>query len=104
MKALLFKFIILPLFLMGTVSPVLAYVHSFDTTISEHHQSMHSDSQNDVPVFDCDHCCHFSSHSVGVLGHNQMPAHVIKIKNTTEYYRIYHSLAVIPPSRPPILS
>ena len=105
MKYFLFKYLLFAVLMSGTVLPVHAYAHSFDSTTSEQQQlTEDTDNQDDVQATNCDHCCHFSSHSVGLHMSNHVGQFANKGSILVTSHITYRSLKAEPPYYPPILA
>jgi histidinol phosphatase-like PHP family hydrolase len=84
---------------------VHAYVHSLDFTTSEQQQlTGNMDSQSDIQTASCDHCCHFSSHTVGLHASHNIDEFVNRNRILVIYHPTYRSLTAAPPYHPPILA
>ena len=95
------KCLVILMFLWSAASPALSYVHSIDSSEAGHHQQA-DEQQEDTGSIACDHCCHFSAHSVGVLCQT-IPERVdIHDPALSPYSITYHFLRASPPFRPPI--
>jgi len=105
MKSFFIKYLLFSLLVFGTVMPVHAYVHSLHLTTSDQQQlSGDTDNQGDVQTAGCDHCCHFSSHTVGLHRSNHSDRFFDKGGILVATLFTYHSLKAGPPYHPPILA
>jgi hypothetical protein len=105
MKSLIIKYMLLCIFLSGTVMPVHAYMHELDCSPAEELQlTAGADSQSDTQTANCDHCCHFSSHSVGMYKSNDGVEQLMKASVSIGYSIHYHFSRAAPPYHPPILA
>lgn len=99
---LIVKSLLVTIILTGTISPVLAYTHSIDTSHTEQHESSGlADEHGHDQTSGCDHCCHFSSHSNGIFSQFFKFQHLINSKQLSFHSTLYESLIVSPPLPPP---
>ncbi|GEM_PF-1739876 len=103
MSTNLAKLLLLILALSGIIMPIHAYAHELADT-QESHSSIEMDIQHDTDgdSISCDHCCHFSSHSLGMIQKNTSIANQ-QIKDALIFQRQnYASYNQPPPYQPPI--
>jgi uncharacterized protein len=104
MKLLFIKYLLFSVLMSATIMSVHAYAHSLDCASSEEQQlSGDMDNQNDLQKASCDHCCHFSSHSVGLHKSDNADPFIARNGILNTDYRTYRSLKAGPPYHPPIL-
>ncbi len=85
--------------------PVHAYMHELDCFSAEELQwTDDADSQSDKQIANCDHCCHFSSHSVGMFNANDGAEQLMKASVSIGLSIHYHFSKAAPPYHPPILA
>ena len=93
------KMLCLIVFISSIVLEVHAYTHGCDDNADAY--IFISDTQHDNNSTSCDHCCHGSSHSLGIL-HDVSLYFFFKdtyVLNTNSYN--YTSRTPAPPYRPP---
>lgn len=104
MKMFFIKYLLFSVLMSGTIMSVHAYVHVLDCTTSEQQQFRGDmDNKSDLQKASCDHCCHFSSHSVGIIKSNSVDGLDNKSNMLTISSLTYRSLKEGPPYHPPIL-
>jgi len=98
----LVKFLLLVMTITGIVMPIHAYAHEMTETQDSHFIKMDSSHDTDGVSKSCDHCCHFSSHSLGLMQRNSSIANQ-QVKGNLNYQgQNYASYNQPPPYHPPI--
>lgn len=102
MRTRMAKILLVVMTLSGLVMPIHAYAHELAETQENHALEMDTQHSSDSDSVSCDHCCHFSSHSMGMVQINSyVPNHRInEILNFKE--QDYLSINGPPPYQPPI--
>ncbi len=103
MRIRLAKILLAIMVISGIVLPIHAYAHEIAETQNNHSFEKDAiDTEYESDSNACDHCCHLSSHSVGLLQKN--PSITSKqIKGTFSFrMKIYSSYKYPPPYHPPI--
>ena len=67
MRTQIAKFLLVVMTLSGVVMPIHAYAHELAETQDSHSTEMDAQHDTDGDSISCDHCCHFSSHSMGLM-------------------------------------
>jgi hypothetical protein len=104
MRLNLAKFLLLVMTITGIIMPIYAYAH--EMTETQNSQTIETDSSHDTDGVSksCDHCCHFSSHSLGLM---RVSSKIVELSNTyipTVLKQNYASYKQPPPYQPPIIS
>ncbi len=102
MKILIAKVLLVLMALSGVVMPIHAYAHELSDAQESH--SIEIDIQHDSKAdsISCDHCCHFSSHSLGLMQKNTSIANH-QVKDALNFQKQnYASYKPPPPYQPPI--
>jgi hypothetical protein len=96
------KLLLLIMTLSGIVMPIHAYAHELTDTQESHSIEMDAQHDTDGESISCDHCCHFSSHSLGLMQKNTSFANQ-QVKDALYFHRHnYSSFNQPPPYHPPI--
>ena len=102
MQIKLAKLLFLVMIVTGIIMPIHAYSHEMSETRESHSVELESQHNQDNESVFCDHCCHFSSHTQGMIriytksGISQKN-YVINFQN-----KRYTSVESTPPYHPPI--
>ena len=67
MRTNLAKFLLVVITITGVTMPIHAYAHEMTETQDSHTLEIDSSHGTDGVSTSCDHCCHFSSHSLGLM-------------------------------------
>ena len=88
--------------LSGIIMPINAYAHELANTQESHSIEMNSEHDTDSDSVSCDHCCHFSSHSLGLVQKISFATNQ-RINEVLSFQRQdYLSINGPPPYQPPI--
>jgi len=87
----------------GIIMPIHAYAHEMTETQDSHTIEMDSNHDTDSMSKSCDHCCHFSSHSMGLMRNCSKIDGLPNIHISTIKKQIYSSFNHPPPYHPPIV-
>ena len=105
MKHYVIKYLLFSMLMTGTIMSVHAYTHSLDCATTEEQQLAEEvENQNELQPVNCDHCCHASAHSLGILKINPSIQFTIKTIGPLSTHLTYRSLIIGPPYHPPIFS
>ncbi len=102
MRIYLAKFLLLAMTITGIVMPIHAYAHEMTEIQDGYTIEMDSGHDTDSISKSCDHCCHFSSHSLGLMRSCSKIVALPNIYTSTIQKQIYSSFNQYPPYRPPI--
>jgi hypothetical protein len=102
MRTILSKFLLLLMTITGIFMPIHAYAHEISATQDSHYTTMDTSHDTDGASKSCDHCCHFSSHSLGLMRVCSKIDELPNIFISTIQNQIYSSLNQPPPYHPPI--
>ena len=96
------KILLVLMILSGVVMPIHAYAHEPVETTEAHIHELDAHHDSDTDSVSCDHCCHFSSHSLGIVqavsfSVNEQIDEVLYFKEQG-----YLSINAPPPYEPPI--
>jgi len=103
MRIRLAKILLVVMTLSGIVMPIHSYAHELADT-QESHSSIETNTQHntDGDSISCDHCCHFSSHSLGLVQKNSSTTNH-QVKDVLNFQnQNYASYKQPPPYQPPI--
>ncbi len=102
MQICLAKIILVLMILSGVVMPFHAYAHELAETTEGHAHELDVHHDSDTDSVSCDHCCHFSSHSLGMVQAISFAAN--ERINEVLIFQIqdYLSITGPPPYQPPI--
>jgi len=104
MRTQLAKILLVVMTLSGIVIPIYAYAHELVNCPDDRLIIVDNDYDSDSNIIICDHCCHFSSHSLGLTQKNTSIAHY-QVKDTLSFQKQnYASYKQPPPYQPPIFS
>jgi hypothetical protein len=96
------KLLLLIITLSSIIMPIHAYAHELADTQDSHSIEMDAQQDTDGDSISCDHCCHFSSHSLGVMQKSSNIANQ-QIKGALTFQgQNYASYKQPPPYQPPI--
>jgi len=102
MRIQLAKILLVLMTFSGIIMPVYAYAHELANCPDDRLTDLNNDYDSDSIEIICDHCCHFSSHSLGLMLTNTSVAD-LEIKNTENIHgQYYNSYKLPPPYHPPI--
>ena len=102
MRIHLAKMLLLIMTLSGIIMPIHAYAHELADTQDTHSIKMDVQHDTDGDSITCDHCCHFSSHSLGLMEKNSSIANY-QVKDALIFQKqSYASYKQPPPYQPPI--
>ncbi len=104
MRFNLAKFLFLVMTISGIIMPLHAYAHEMTETQGSYIIEMDSSHDTDGMSKSCDHCCHFSSHSMGLMRSCSKIAELPNIFISTIKKQNYASYKQPPPYQPPISS
>ena len=101
MRIRLAKILLFIMTFSGISMTMHAYAHELTENQAGH--AIEIETQNDDDSILCDHCCHFSSHSLGLMNKNSsvVPQKTKGILNFKG--RDYTSYSLPPPYHPPIV-
>ncbi len=100
MRIRIAKILLVLMTLSGIIIPIYAYAHELANCPDDRLIDVNNDFNSNEIV--CDHCCHFSSHSLGLMLTNKRIADLV-IKGTSPFQRQnYASYKQPPPYQPPI--
>ena len=103
MRLNLAKFLLLVITITGIVMPIHAYAHEMTEIEDNHSLKMDTSHDTDGVSKSCDHCCHFSSHSLGLMRVCSKIAELPNIYIPTIQKQNYSSFNQPPPYHPPIV-
>lgn len=96
------KILLVLMILSGIIMPVHAYAHELAETAEGHSLEMDVQHQSESDVDSCDHCCHFSSHSLGLVQKISFAANH-RVNEALKFQeQDYLSIKGPPPYQPPI--
>ncbi len=102
MRTQIAKILLVLMTLSGLIMPIHAYAHGLADTQESHSMEMNTPHDADSDSISCDHCCHFSSHSLGLVQNISFAANqrinVVLNFQTQDYLSINGP----PPYQPPI--
>ena len=102
MQTYLVKFLLVIMTVAGIVMPVYAYAHEMSETHESHSTEFNMQHDTDNESTFCDHCCHFSSHTQGII---RIPTKIDELQKnhiTNFQNKNYSSIEFPPPYHPPI--
>jgi hypothetical protein len=102
MRNLIAKVLLVLMTLSGVVMPIHTYAHELTNTQDSYSIEMDVQYDSGADATFCDHCCHFSSHSLGLMQKKSSIAnHQVKdaLNFQKQNYAFYHQA---PPHNPPI--
>lgn len=67
MKIQMAKILLVLMTLSGIIMPIHAYAHELSESTESHAHEMDVQHESDSDSLSCDHCCHFCSHSMGLV-------------------------------------
>jgi hypothetical protein len=96
------KILLVLMTLSGIIMPIHAYAHELTEVAEGHSLDMNAQHNSDTDSDSCDHCCHFSSHSLGLVqkisfATNQRINEILNFQTQD-----YLSVKGPPPYQPPI--
>ncbi len=102
MRTPLTTFLLVIMLLSGVVLPIHAYAHELTESQNSHMVELDTHHESEKESLACDHCCHFSSHSLGLIqtfsASTNQQTKSISVRQKT----IYTSHKQAPPYHPPI--
>jgi len=104
MRLKLAKFLLLIITITAIVMPIHAYAHGMTEIEDNHSLKIDTGHNTDGVSKSCGHCCHFLSHSLGLM---QKSSSIVdlQVKDTLNYQgQNYASYKQPPPYHPPISS
>ncbi len=102
MRTQIAKILLVLMTLSGIIIPIHAYAHELAESQDSHSIEMDSQHDTERDSISCDHCCHFSSHSLGLMQKNKSIANQ-QTKGLSNFHRLYYaSINQPPPYHPPI--
>lgn len=102
MRIRIAKVLLVLMTLSGIVMPIHAYAHELADTQESHSIEIDAQHDTDSDSISCDHCCHFSSHSLGMMQKNTSFANQ-QSKDALNFQKHdYASYNQPPPYHPPI--
>jgi hypothetical protein len=104
MKILIAKVLLVLMTLSGVVMPIYAYAHELVNCPDDQLTNVDNDYGSDSNKIICDHCCHFSSHSLGLMWVSSSIVD-LEIKYIVIFQnQNYASYKQPPPYQPPIFN
>ena len=102
MRIRIAKVLLVLMTLSGIIMPIHAYAHELAESQESHAFNMDVQHESDRDSVSCDHCCHFSSHSLGLVQLIYFTANhrINEVLNFKE--QDYLSIKGPPPYQPPI--
>ena len=96
------KILLVLMTLSGIIMPIHTYAHELVETTEGHAFELDAHHDSDIDSVSCDHCCHFSSHSLGLVQAISFAAN--ERINEVLIFQIqdYLSIKGPPPYQPPI--
>ena len=96
------KILLVLMTLSGIIMPIHAYAHELSESTESHAHEMDVQHESDSDSVSCDHCCHFSSHSLGLVQKISFAANH-RINEVLKFQeQVYLSIKGPPPYQPPI--
>ena len=96
------KLLLLVMTITGIVMPIHVYAHELADTQENHSMKMDAQHDTDGDSISCDHCYHFSSHSLGLM-QEKSPITNKLVRSALNFKRQnYASYNQPPPYHPPI--
>lgn len=102
MRTNLAKFLLVVITITGITMPIHAYAHEITEAQDSHTLEIDSSHGTDGVSTSCDHCCHSSSHSLGLMRVCLKVGELPYICTSTIHKQNYSSFNQAPPYRPPI--
>jgi len=102
MRLNLAKFLFLAMTISGIIMPMHAYAHEMTESQDSHTIEIDSSHDTDGVSKSCDHCCHFLSHSLGLMYVCSNIGELPNINISTIKKQNYSSFKQAPPYHPPI--
>lgn len=102
MRHNLAKVLLLVMTISSIVMPIHAYAHELTETQDSPSIKIDSSHGTGSVTIPCDHCCHFSSHSLGLMRVSSKFGESPDIYISTIYRQNYSSVNQPPPYHPPI--
>jgi hypothetical protein len=102
MRIRMVKILLVLMTLSGIIMPIHAYAHELTEATESHAFELDTQHDSDTGAISCDHCCHFSSHSLGILQNISIPTNerINEILNFQD--QNYLSFQGLPIFKPPI--
>ncbi len=102
MRTQIAKILLVLMTLSGIIMPIHAYAHELADSQESHSMEMNTQHDTDSDSISCDHCCHFSSHSLGLVQKISFVANQ-RINEVLNFQKQdYLSINGPPPYQPPI--
>jgi len=96
------KILLVLMTLSGIIMPIHAYAHELVNCPDDQLVDVNNDYNTDINEVVCDHCCHFSSHSLGLVQKISFAANH-RINEVLKFQeQDYLSIKGPPPYQPPI--
>jgi hypothetical protein len=103
MHSRLAKILFLIMTLSGIIMPIHAYAHDIlDSTHEMHEMESGTQQHDEGEAISCDHCCHFSCHSLGIMRTNSNLTITDTKSGSIFLSTNYTSYNQAPPYHPPI--